>query len=194
MEPVTYAGRQNTGIAEYILSQQPTVQHYETFYGEPAPPLLSATVEELAIHFQRIENTASHYGVLLNRDHFKYPVSDEELVKAALKKREFKYSPDDYLPRSCKIIDSFVSVCAWTDYESEFEIREYFGMYYIAVNKKVAGLWRDDTGNLDPSGINLCFSNLSNDIDKCFFIRSDNLEYVKGLFEELKSQECEDRQ
>lgn len=127
--------------AKFFKSQQrTTVEHYEDFFGKPAPQWMYATVEDIARHIDMVYDAAKDHGVQLKWEQIEYGKTWEEICEIAKAKQSYKYTIGDYLPREAKHI-----VAKSLDGD-KYEVRDYFGVFYITRNDCTCGLYRDDSG------------------------------------------------
>lgn len=127
--------------AKFFKSQQrATVEHYEDFFGKPAPQWMYATVEDIARHIDMVYDAAMDHGVQLKWEQIEYGKTWEEICEIAKAKQSYQYTIGDYLPREAKHI-----VARWLDGD-KYEVRDYFGIYYITRNGCVCGLYKESSG------------------------------------------------
>lgn len=116
-----------------IERRKMTVAQYESFYEKPAPAYLSATIEDLAFFIDCVNEIAKTHKVLLRWDYLEYGISRDEIVKAAVEKQNFRYSPGDYLPTA-------MAYARDIEFYSQFNISECHGVYYVTRGSLVYGI------------------------------------------------------
>ena len=155
--------------AKSFKSQQNwSAEQYEEFYDKPAPAWMRATTEEIARHIDLVADAAREHGVQLNWQNIEYGSSWQQICEAAEAKQSYRHTIGDYLPREAKRLDE----------DGDLAIREYFGVYYIAVNDCVAGFYESEAGIQRT-----CNNMIAYDI---FAIRFASYDEAKQIYNELK--------
>lgn len=143
-----YAGptRKALQAAQYLKNQQKTsASDYARIWEREAPAWMSATVEQIANHIDLVWAYARKHGVQLKWEQVEYGLTSEQIESAAIAKQSYKYTVGDYLPREARLAATV----------NGLDVREYFGVYYIAESDMVVGTYADDYGTIRATGNNL---------------------------------------
>ena len=121
--------------ARMILSRwsPEKIQHYEDFYGKPAPAITRMSLQELAKQIDMLWHFGTKHGVHLSEYNVEFPKSDEELEAIAIEKKGFKYTIGDMLPWTTKAVYAGPNIT----------ICDYHNVFYIVWGNRVAGIYRD---------------------------------------------------